>query len=241
MRKPQFSPTRIQTYLTCPRKYRYLYVDRLGRLLRPKSYFSFGSSLHRTLEAFYQAGGTQTQSVEDLLTHYRQRWTGVGYQSETQEAEHFEAGMRMLSEFFQTGAQEASETLWTERMLRADMGHFLLIGRIDRLDRHPDGTLEVVDYKSGRLVVSEEEVQTDLAVAIYQVLIARNYEVDRVKASIYCLRTQAKATIARDPEALAQVVSDVTEIVNAILADTVFACNPAACDDCDFVRFCPRR
>lgn len=242
MRKPQFSPTRILTYLACPRKYRFVYVDRLGaRYRQPRPYFSFGSSLHRTLEAFHQAGGTETQSVEDLLEQYRDCWTGAGYKSQEEETRHYEAGRQMLSQYWDSGAQEEVETLWTERMLRKDMGHYILTGRIDRLDRHGDGTLEVVDYKSGRLSVSEEDISGDLAIAVYQLLVAHEYRVGCLKASIYCLRSQAKATIERDETALAQMENEVTGMVDAILADTAYACNPAACEDCDFLRICPRR
>ena len=38
-------------------------------------------------------------------------------------------------------------TIWVEKQLRADLGPFVLLGRLDRVDEHEDGTVEVVDYK----------------------------------------------------------------------------------------------
>ena len=42
------------------------------------------------------------------------------------------------------------ETIATEKTISCDMGRFKLSGRVDRIDRHADGRLEIIDYKSGR-------------------------------------------------------------------------------------------
>ena len=56
-RKPTLSPTKIRTYLECAVKYRYVYVDKIGRFyLRARSYYSFGSTLHHVLQDFPRAG-----------------------------------------------------------------------------------------------------------------------------------------------------------------------------------------
>ncbi|MFY8051724.1 MAG: PD-(D/E)XK nuclease family protein, partial [Armatimonadaceae bacterium] len=51
-RKFQLSPTKIRTFRDCPAKYRWEYIEKLGRFYRrPKPYYSFGTSIHSTLDA----------------------------------------------------------------------------------------------------------------------------------------------------------------------------------------------
>jgi len=46
------SPTRIRIFRECEAQYRLEYIDRLGKIFhRPRAGFSFGTSLHRTLES----------------------------------------------------------------------------------------------------------------------------------------------------------------------------------------------
>jgi len=49
------------------------------------------------------------------------------------------------------------------------MGPFKLSGRVDRIDRHADGALEIIDYKSGRHEVTAEDVRDSLAMTILPV------------------------------------------------------------------------
>src|SRR5438034_7591329 len=48
-----FSISQIQTYLLCPLKYRFTYIDRIPKPWRSAS-LSFGSSVHAALEWFHK-------------------------------------------------------------------------------------------------------------------------------------------------------------------------------------------
>jgi putative RecB family exonuclease len=116
----------------------------------------------------------------------------------------------------------------------------VLFGKVDRLDRRADGALEVVDYKSGRLSVSEEEVRESLALRIYQLLVAREHEGVPVYAGIHCLRSGDSAAVLRSPEELEEVEREIVEIVHEILSDEVRAARPGEqCRECVYPRVCP--
>ena len=88
-------------------------------------------------------------------------------------------------------------------MLKWDLGPFVLTGRIDRIDEHSeDGALEIVDYKSGRLDVTEEDVKGALAMSIYQLLVKRNHPDRRVFATIHALRGGVTASASFSDEEL---------------------------------------
>ena len=96
-------------------------------------------------------------------------------------------------------AERQCKTKFVERQLRYDMGDFNLIGRLDRVDEYPDGTLEIVDYKTGRETVSEEDVAGDLAMSIYQLLLHKKHPDRPIRARIEAVRTGISATAALNP------------------------------------------
>src|SRR5947207_3441977 len=89
--KPILSPTRIATYLECAVKYRYIYVDKIGRyFMRGGPHFSLGATLHRVLESFHREGGRA--SADQIAVRFEDGWIRAGYESADQEAEFRAAG-----------------------------------------------------------------------------------------------------------------------------------------------------
>lgn len=244
-RKPTLSPTRITTYLECAVKYRYIYHDKLSRFyLRSHSYYSFGSSLHHVLQNFHEQGAVQTP--EQMVEALGERWIAAGYESAEQEQTHRAAGEQIV-QAYHTAHQERvaarTETLFTEKTLSCDMGRFKLSGRVDRIDRHPDGHLEIIDYKSGRREVSAEDVANDLAMSIYQLVLKRLYPEAPVFATIYCLRTgsQASAELSGDP--LEEFARELAALGDQILDEDYESLTPvplSICPECDFLPRCTR-
>lgn len=242
-RKLVLSPTRISTYLACPLMYKFVYIDKLSRFYyKPKAAHSFGASLHRALQEFHSHGGASTQTSDQLKSHLRRAWVEIGYESLRDEQAYFENGLRILQGHHSTPLPSGTITLFTERQLKQDMGAFVLAGRIDRLDQHIDDRIEVIDYKSGRVSVTEEEVRNDLAMNVYQLLAKLNYPNERVTGSILCLTTGDKATVELTPNELTQV----QEHIRGIAPDIMSICSyteieplpKAACAACDFKRLC---
>jgi len=242
-RKPVLSPTKFCTYLTCPLLYKFVYIDNLGRYYyRPKSFHSFGSSLHRALSDFHLAGGPETETADELTARLRERWVSIGYESAKEEMDRLETAAALLSEYHSSHIVPGEKTLLVERQLRWHMGEFILAGRVDRLVELADGTICVIDYKSGREKVSEEDVRRDLAMCIYQLLAARNYPDRRVAGTIYCLRSGARATASLSQSEFAELEGDIRALASEMLKidrDTVIEpIRKAICDNCDFLSRC---
>ena len=138
------------------------------------------------------------------------------------------------------------KTVFNEKKLKSDMGEFDLLGRLDRLDEHPDGRLEVIDYKSGRISIAEDDVRDDLAMGIYSYLTHRAHPDRRVAATIYCLRSGEKATIDFTDEDFTEIEDGVRAIAEEILqtdedSDIEPVWLPNVCPECDYMRLCARR
>ena len=238
-RKPVLSPTRISTYLDCRRKYHYVYVQKLPRYFGARAAFSFGSSLHRALQEYHQAGGPDAENPEKQVSRLQEGWIGAGYDSAEEERERLSLGSEILSAYHESRGGQEGVTLFTEKTLRSDMGEYVLTGRLDRLDQLPDGALEVVDYKSGGHLPTPEEVGDDLALAVYQLLCVRTMGCPRVKASIYHLRTNQKISIVRAAAEVEPIAASVDAVFAEIQAEETFERAPGDhCAGCDFALRC---
>ena len=247
-RKPEFSPTRLKTFLSCPMMYRLEYVEKLGRFYhKARAGYTFGSTLHQTLQNFHEAGGSAEVSAEQLVERLETDWQSQGYKDAEHEQAHKEAAVQILATYHAAATERAdtTRTFLTEKMLKWDLGPFVLTGRIDRIDEHTeDGALEIVDYKSGRLDVTEEDVKGALAMSIYQLLVKRNHPDRRVFATIHALRGGVTASASFDDDELLALEEDVRGLGLLILETDFEAVRPVplpdVCPDCDFLPLCTR-
>lgn len=245
-RKPTLSPSKITTYLACPSKFRWTYVDDRGKwYLRSKSYYSFGSSLHSVLQRFHDQGDQGVTTTAQAVAALEESWIQAGYSSQDEMMQAMSEGKAIVEKYVETIAAMpvTAKTLFVEKQIRADLGPFVLLGRLDRVDEHEDGTIEVVDYKSGRGTVNPEEVATDLAMGCYQLLLREHFPDRPVTASIIALRTGDKATAGFTNEEAEQFKRDLIVLGSEILERDYEGLVPVGkplCFDCDFQPMCKR-
>lgn len=244
-RKPSLSPTRILSYLECAVKYKYIYLDKIGRFyFKAKPQLSFGSSLHHVLQTFHEQGASHTP--EEMVSNLETQWISAGYASKEEEAQHRETGERIVQAYHSAHQERIIaqvETIATEKTIACDLGAFKLSGRVDRIDKHTDGTLEIIDYKSGRWEVSEEQVYNDFAMRCYQLILSDLYPDAPIKATIYCLRSGISATASLCSEERALFREEVTALGEEILDGDYAELTPEpieVCPNCEFLRLCKR-
>lgn len=243
-RKPTLSPSKITSYLACPLKYRWTYVDARGKLyLRARSYYSFGTTLHRVLERFHDANDVGVETTHEALVAYEESWLEAGFSSAEEMADAFGEGQAILERYIEGDqiSRASRNTILVEKLLRLDMGDFDLVGRVDRVDEHEDGTLEIVDYKTGRQTVTTEDVATDVAMSCYQLLVRAEFPGRPVKATIVSLRSGESATYAMSDDEISEFRFIVSEIGQRIFSHDYYELVPvfkATCRTCDFIPLC---
>lgn len=89
--------------------------------------------------------------------------------------------------------------------------HYVVNGFIDRVDRVDSQTIEIIDYKSNRMLFSREELAADLQVGLYAIVARLLYPwAERVELSFHMLRhgpfRQPTERSARELEAVAEYV-----------------------------------
>jgi len=150
----KISPYKAKVFQTCSRKYQFEYVDRRPDLKKPKPYLTLGENVHRALRDFFRFR-PEIRSEESLRTLLRNHWksrrgASGGFVSEEQERSFQDKALRMLEGFLMSQDLQARPVL-TEDFYEMPLAQGLILnGRVDRADQEPDGTLSVLDYKTGR-------------------------------------------------------------------------------------------
>jgi RecB family exonuclease len=164
------TPTRLSTWLDCPRRYRMTYLDRPPPPKGPPwAHNSLGASVHNALAGWWrrpQAGRTVAAAGELLESG----WIEEGF-GDAEQSARYRRWARGLVEAYVSGLDPASEPLGVERTVATRTELIAVSGRIDRLDDRRGaggpGELVVVDYKTGRHVLTVDDARTSLPLALY--------------------------------------------------------------------------
>jgi RecB family exonuclease len=112
-------------------------------------------------------------------------------------------------------------------------------GRIDRLDRRGD-ELVVVDYKTGRHVLTTDDTRGSMALALYALAAARTLRARCVRVELHHLPTGEVLAWEHDGTALDRHLSRAHALAEEITAAKEFPPRPGPmCGWCDFAPHCP--
>jgi putative RecB family exonuclease len=170
------TPTRLSTWLDCPRRYRFSYLDRPAPPKGPPwAHNSLGASVHNALAGWWRLRRAErtVSAAGELLDR---GWIEEGYAGPAQ-SEGQRAQAREMVERYAATLDPAAEPLGVERTVGAHTDRIVVSGRIDRLDarRGPGGDTElvVVDYKTGRRPLSTDDARASLPLALYALAAGR--------------------------------------------------------------------
>jgi RecB family exonuclease len=165
------TPSRLNTWLDCPRRYRMTYLDRpMPPKGPPWAHNSVGASVHNALAGWWRLP-LHERSPEAAGTLLVRGWLTDGFRDEAQSAQWRERA-REMTERYAAGLDPSDEPLGVERTVATRTDRIAVSGRIDRLDAR-GSELVVVDYKTGRHVLTADDARGSLALAIYAVAASR--------------------------------------------------------------------
>jgi len=253
------TPTRLTTWLDCPRRYRMSYLDRpVVPKGPPWAHNSVGASVHNALAGWWRLP-LPRRTVEAAGGLVTQGWINEGFATSAQSA-RYRDWARGLVELYVAGLDPADEPVGVERTVATRTEVIAVSGRIDRLDARPradgaDGTeLVVVDYKTGRHLLSVDDARSSLALALYAIAASRTLHRDCRQVELHHLPsgqvltwTHTDETLRRQlgrAEQVAEECAEADERMHAQLPaadyDEVFPPRPSSrCGWCDYQRSCP--
>jgi putative RecB family exonuclease len=170
------TPTRLETWLDCPRRYRMAYLDRPQPPKGPPwAHNSLGASVHNALAGWWRLPRARrtVPAAGDLLEG---GWIDEGYAGQAQSW-RLRASARRMVERYAATLDPAVEPLGVERTVGTHTSQIVVNGRVDRLDERtaPGGGRElvVVDYKTGRRELSVDDARSSMPLALYALAAAR--------------------------------------------------------------------
>jgi len=243
----RFSHSALQSFKTCPRQYEYNYLLKIPQ--PPAGAASFGSSLHNTLNEFYKLVGQSKQaslfedyqedlSLDRLLTIYEDKWINVGFDSRAHMETLKKRGEEILGKFHEHFKDEITKIEFLEKGFKLKVGKYTITGRIDRADKLEDGTLEVIDYKSGKSK-TQKDVDRDPQLMIYALAVKECFNQPSSKLTLYFLDDDLKVSTDPDEEKLDKMKQDIIETADKINKSD-FAPTPSkfACGFCPYNKIC---
>jgi RecB family exonuclease len=165
------TPTRLSTWLDCPRRYRMSYLDRPPPPKGPPwAHNSLGASVHNALAGWWRLRRRE-RTVSAAGALLEKGWIGDGFADDAQSAAHLRHCRGMVEDYV-ARLDPAAEPLGVERTVATRTDLIAVSGRIDRLDDRKtagqlSGELVVVDYKTGRYPFSVDDARSSLALALY--------------------------------------------------------------------------
>ena len=228
------SASDIETYRLCPLKYKFARVFRIPQ--EPTINQRFGIVLHQVLERFHQSSAP---AREDLFELFETSWRRGGFGDTDDELQFRERALDALDRYWERVRDEEGEPAWFERSFSFALGPHLLRGRVDRVDRLPDGTYELIDYKTGK-AKSADDLRQDIQLSVYQMGARESWGVETSAQSYMYVMTGEKVPVAHSEEELERVRAAIEKIGSGILRQE-FQPTPTAeiCSFCDYRIICP--
>ncbi len=197
------------------------------------------------LQKFHDEGETGVQTKEQAVAALEESWVTAGYSSPEEAQEALAEGRELLEAYIESHLASAPEakTLYVEKQLRKDMGEFVLMGRIDRIDELPDGRIEIVDYKSGRSDTDPNDLLNDIAMNCYHLLLREFMPGKRMLSTIVAVRTGSRTTVEPTPDHLESFRQDIIALGAEILHRDWESLTPVwkdICPECDFIELCKK-
>jgi DNA helicase-2/ATP-dependent DNA helicase PcrA len=261
-----FSFSQLKSYETCPYQYKLGHVIKIPQPTGNAS-FSFGQTMHSTLQKFYERmqelnslkqvslfsapsndkvdGEIKVPSFDELLKIYEGVWIEDWYKDKQQREEYYVKGKEILRTFYTSHEGVWNVPVTLEGSFKIKVGDYLINGRIDRIDQLPDGSLEIIDYKTGKpkeKIVGDDKDQ----LLIYQIAteeLPQYHHLGKTqKLTFYYLNDNSQISFVGTEKELSALKEKLIETINQIRSGD-FTPTPSAfvCGSCPYKDICAYR
>lgn len=243
------SPSKVSAFKDCALAFRFSAIDKLPE--PPSEPAMKGTAVHRALELLlaepseYRTPERGSLHLDTALEEMRSGEEWAELDLDENAGKRFVADASdMMDRYFGLEDPRRIDTVGLELMLTADIGGVTVRGIIDRLERDPDGSLVVTDYKTGRAPMASQEQSRLGGVHFYAFLCLEHFGElpSRIQLMYLGSEPQIISTTPTD-----QSVRGLRNRVGAIWSAVERACEhddfrpkqSALCKWCSFQQYCP--
>jgi hypothetical protein len=249
---PIYSHSKLNTYETCPLKYKLQYISKVEIAKREGIEAFLGSRVHEALERLYNdLKCLKLMPIDELIFYYNEQWAknwndAVVIRDERCSAQNYkDIGIKCLRNYYDRHVPfSQSTTIWIEEKKTfsiSEDGKYKIRGVIDRLDKTKEDIYEIHDYKTSGRPPLQEELEEDRQLALYELLIRAKFpNVKEVKLIWHYLRFDMEMLSARTSEQLEDLRKETIALIDKIEADKEFRHTESSlCDWCNYWAYCP--
>lgn len=235
----------INTFRTCPLKYKFEVVDKIKKPKSPQAVF--GTLVHATMK-YIHSGDFLCPTQKEALNYFSSNWNSDVFEDEIKERSAFAQGIRMIQEYYRKNDPNqakivAVETRFSIALEDENKEKHLISGFIDRIDKTDDG-FEIIDYKTSKKMPPQKTIDENLQLLIYLLAFCERYpdkknELDKIALSLYFLNHGTKLSTKKNAQQLEDGKKDVIETIHEIEKSTFPAIVSPLCDWCEYQKICP--
>jgi RecB family exonuclease len=233
----RLSYSSINTYETCPAKFRFQYEDRIPQA--PSPALSFGDSLHRALYLFHNRPVPVAPPVEELHEMLEASWVSEGFSGSSEEQTYRDHGRQVVTQYHRENAADYRIPVALEFRFQIQVEGVTLSGVIDRMDRIPGGGYEIIDYKTNRRLPPRSRIEQDLQLSIYHLAAREVWGIEPERLTLYYLLPGQRMSTTRSPADLDELRRRIGVVAERIAAGMFEPQQNPLCDWCDYRPLCP--
>jgi ATP-dependent DNA helicase UvrD/PcrA len=236
----RLSASAVDTYERCGLRFK---LDRDWRLSeKPAAAMQYGAAIHRVLKTYFDSVNLGRPKTDDeLIDLFRRDLTDARIQEKYQHELYENQGVAQLRDFLAAARSlPPPQVLHTEQSFEIRVGATTVVGRIDRIDRRPDGSVAVVDYKTGK-AKDQEDADESLQLSLYAIAAREKWGYE-VSALIFHNLEENVPVITTRSEAQLLLARQRVESAAQGIADGIFkATTGMHCNFCAYRSLCPEK
>lgn len=241
-----YSPSRLDCYKDCPRRYRFRYIEKIKRDTTSVEAF-LGTCVHAAFEKLYEdLSHGRRLTLEETLAVYEEAW--LSNWSDTVVVRRYQpedwrkVGRECVQLYYEARRPfDQDRTIAVERKVGFPLGDFKIEGYVDRLALAKDGAFEIHDYKTAGTLPTQADVDADWQLALYDIAVRHHWpDAGEVRLVWHYVRHGKSLTSRRTPEQREALKAEVAALVESIRHDHVHEPRKSAlCDWCEYRDLCP--
>ncbi len=240
------SHRKIDDYLTCPLKYRYVHVLRVP--IRQHHTVIYGNAIHQAIRSYHlsRLAGREI-SLAELREVFKRNWQSEGFLTPEHEELRLQEGGKALEAFLEYEQREANIPTYVERRFSQVLGGIRLVGVFDRLDIPEDASAgTIIDYKTSDVRTEEQatkRAKESLQLALYALAYQRIFGPSPASVELRFLTPGVVIGRTAPSEKMIERGVEQMERAAAGIRAGAFPGEPKyrACQYCAYAAICPER
>lgn len=225
----KISYSRLAEYAECPRRFFYRYVEERS-LPKPSEDLILGTVFHKLLN-FIFSPSLLPPSQEEIEAHLRSLLSGKLEAERLEEALFM--GRKVIANLLE---EDKTNLLAIEYNFSLSLGRHTITGRMDRVDRHNNGEIEIIEYK----LHGGSKEKLDLQLILYHLAAEEIWHPPRILLSVVSFLDNKREQFLLTTQEIIEGRERIINLASGIEREDFAPLRGGHCLQCPFAEVCFR-